>query len=47
MTTQELHLNEHEWLWITRETPEELAVGPKQARPAVKLALRAVGLADR
>jgi hypothetical protein len=24
-----------------------LAVGPKQARPAVQLALRAVGLADR
>jgi quercetin dioxygenase-like cupin family protein len=26
MTTQELHLNEHEWLRITRETPEELEV---------------------
>ena len=53
MAGQELHLTEHETLRITRDTPEELEVEaswgtrPALRTPAVNLALRAVGLADR
>jgi hypothetical protein len=46
MPGQELHLTEHETLRKYSDV-FVLAVGPKPARPAIQLALRAVGLADR